>query len=169
MSSPYHGSRADGDLLFQLRCFFFLFSIMVFMPICKLKILTEGITSMKPWQQIHNERLNSLELFSLEKRQLRHLARLKNIVWSRHIGINSFFLEGRKNEGTSQVQARQKEMALHTERWKHEELLGKGQHGCKNFEKRLDKQLKNICWKLVNKQTRGGSWNTFTEQRMGDC
>lgn len=76
-------------------------------------------------------------------------------------------LEGQKNEGTSQVQARQKEMTLHTERWKHEELLGKGQHGYKNFGKMPDRQLKNICWKLVTKQTRGGSWNAFTEQRMG--
>lgn len=50
-----------------------------------------------------------------------------SVVWSRHIEINSFFLylEGRKNEGTSQVQTRHKEMALHTGIWEHEELLGK--------------------------------------------
>lgn len=100
------------------------------------------------------------------------MTRLTNkVVTSRYIEINSFFLylEGRKNEGTSQVQTRQKEMALHTGSWKHEELLSKGQHGCKNSEKIPERQLKNICWKLVNKQTRGGSRNVFTEQRMRDC
>lgn len=83
----------------------------------------------------------------------------EKVVWSRHIGINSFFLylEGTKSEGTGQVQTRQKEIALHIGSWKHEELLGKGQHGCRSSENMPDRRLKNIHWKLVNKQTRGGS------------
>lgn len=82
----------------------------------------------------------------------------EKVVWSWHIGTNSFFLysEGTKNEGMSQIQTRQKEMALHTGSWKHDELLGKEQHGYKNSEKMPDTWLKNIYWKLVNKQTRGG-------------
>lgn len=76
MSSSYYGSIAEDDLICQLRCFFFFFPIMVFMPMCKVKILTEGITSVEPWKQTHNERLNSLEIFSPKKRWLRHVARL---------------------------------------------------------------------------------------------
>lgn len=77
----------------------------------------------------NSERLNSLELFSLQKEMTEAYdkADKHKVVWSKHIGINSFFLylEGRKNEGTSQVQTRHKEMALHTGIWEHKELLGK--------------------------------------------
>lgn len=59
----------------------------------------------------------------------------KKVVWRRCIGIHHFFQHNNlvlKYEGRSQVQIGQKEMSLHTARWKHEKVLDKGESGCKN-------------------------------------